>query len=307
VLGADLGRRVVRNGLCAYAVFQHFGNCPEDFDPEGERPGNRLLAQLSGWTGASAEGRDASIERLLGVPARGAALQHTGPEAVRWSYELRGPDYQVVALDTRTRRAFHGPRVSLMSEDDLSARLPSEGAPPLTLVLSPAPVINLGVVEGIQQIAALLGRAVQIDDEAWSHSPSYEHLLDRLFALRQVVVLSGDVHYGLCASSYAARGASGCVVNLVSSALRNSSLKQGAAPPPLEQLRVPRARQSRSGTDVYMPSLVFHSQLADLQLGPGGKVTHTTWYRTGGGEDRQRTQELLLSCAPRRRGPRRPA
>ncbi|MCA9547586.1 MAG: hypothetical protein KC613_24455, partial [Myxococcales bacterium] len=63
-LSTDLGRRVIRNGLAAYALFQHWGNRPEDF--EGQGPGAALLALLDGVDGGVDEARLAELDRLLG-------------------------------------------------------------------------------------------------------------------------------------------------------------------------------------------------------------------------------------------------
>ena len=48
MLGKPLGRRIVCNALCAYAVFQAWGNDPDQFE---DGPGRALLSTLSSWRG----------------------------------------------------------------------------------------------------------------------------------------------------------------------------------------------------------------------------------------------------------------
>ncbi|MEZ4466375.1 MAG: hypothetical protein R3F43_18455 [bacterium] len=57
-----LGRRVVRNALAAYAVFQHWGNVPREFS--GGRPGAEVLKALAGGAGA---GAPEALDEVLGA------------------------------------------------------------------------------------------------------------------------------------------------------------------------------------------------------------------------------------------------
>ncbi|NJQ98859.1 MAG: hypothetical protein HC784_17505 [Hydrococcus sp. CSU_1_8] len=68
VLGKPLGRRVVRNALLAYAIFQGWGNTPEQFQ-EGQS-GAKLLKAARDWSVSAGEDEKAgeAIARYLGLP-----------------------------------------------------------------------------------------------------------------------------------------------------------------------------------------------------------------------------------------------
>lgn len=226
VLASWLGRKIVRNGLAAYLVFQHWGNDPAACAPG--TPGGRALELLDGWTGEAATMRE--LDRLLPVPERGAALDAPDPGRIDWSWRWAGPGYQVVALDTRTRRAFDKGKTSLMSVADLEAAL---SAPPdglrFSLILSAAPVLGVALLEWVQKKAARLGWGLKLDDEPWGHSGSYRRLLELLLARSPALVLSGDVHFGFGASLFDKKQPETRVVSLTSSALKNRSGKLARA------------------------------------------------------------------------------
>jgi hypothetical protein len=74
VYGSPFGRRVVQNGLVAYALCQAWGNTPEQFEGSGSDPpaGLQLLQLLDKGTAQSYEqnsehGPQTSIQRLVGV------------------------------------------------------------------------------------------------------------------------------------------------------------------------------------------------------------------------------------------------
>lgn len=120
----ELGPRVLRNGLSAYAIFQHWGNAPADFgrDEPGDHRnltshGVRLLDMWSvaaGTTGVlpptlAAEPRVA--DRLLGIDVQPSPIPAPGtPRAgfarFRWDYAITFPTHRLIALDTRTWRSF---------------------------------------------------------------------------------------------------------------------------------------------------------------------------------------------------------
>ncbi|MCB9550896.1 MAG: hypothetical protein H6705_03235 [Myxococcales bacterium] len=77
VMGGGYGRRVVRNGLLAYAVFQHWGNDPAAF---AAGAGAGLLAALeTGWRGASGDrAAVAAVEERLGMVAEAGIWRGRG-------------------------------------------------------------------------------------------------------------------------------------------------------------------------------------------------------------------------------------
>jgi hypothetical protein len=219
VLGAPLGRRILRNGLAAYAVFQHWGNDPDQF--AANQPGGKVLALLDRWDG---RGDATALERLLPVPSNGSLLASPAPTCVDWSWRWVGPSYEVIALDTRTKREFVGAKTSLLStthiEEALEHKDPSSR---FTILISAAPILGVRLLEWMQRMAIHLSLGLKVDAESWSQGPSFQHLIPRLLKHSPVLVLSGDVHFGFGSSLFDKKTPEIRIVNLVSSSLKNSS------------------------------------------------------------------------------------
>ncbi|WNG48188.1 metallophosphoesterase family protein [Archangium minus] len=249
--GSAMGRRVVQNGLLAYALFQSWGNTPERFAATGEagRIGRELLEHASAWSGTE-DTHSTEIARLLGLPttmSSNAPLH--APGALAYHYEVTWPGYQLIVLDTRTRRVFDGgpddPPGLLLDDGSLAEMLvglPDPGPDAVTLVLSPAPVIGVPLIERtVQPLIGRFGKAGRdfVDYEAWGFHPyAFQkflgHLLGPTPVRRHVVTLGGDVHYGYAARvRYSAKapfrragGATeGVIVQLTASALKNQDSK----------------------------------------------------------------------------------
>jgi hypothetical protein len=123
VLAKPLGRRVVQNGLLAYAVFQAWGNTPDQFQ-EGQ-PGGNLLQSATTWSasGGTDESALEEITKLLGLPQMEPdtglpkfrldknvlVLDRDYPDGtlpVEWHYTIRSLKHEVIVLDTRTWRGY---------------------------------------------------------------------------------------------------------------------------------------------------------------------------------------------------------
>ncbi len=209
VYGAPEGRRIITNGLLAYLLFQHWGNVPERFSTTGTPEAN-LLAAVT-WTGSGTSPDSAGVRAALGIPdAVGAAPTElrdiTAAGAVRYDVLLepdRGWPVRIVVLDERTARGYPtatGPAARI-SETAIPEMLPAPptGAPGVaTLVAAPSPVVGFRFVEHmIQPAAALFLGNEPYDFETWTAvGPTFELLLERLSAYGDVVILSGDVHFG---------------------------------------------------------------------------------------------------------------
>ena len=118
VLGKPLGRRIVQNGLLAYAIFQAWGNTPQHFAPG--TGGEKLLQLASRWL--QSEGQDlaakAECDRYLGIPVNNATgLPQLEPDedvvvlardsqTIPWHYTVYGTNHEVIVLDTRTWRGY---------------------------------------------------------------------------------------------------------------------------------------------------------------------------------------------------------
>src|SRR5215510_16102647 len=97
-----LGRRIVRNGLLSYAIFQAWGNTPDRFAPG--QPGDDLLTAARGWVAAQGVNPNIGkqIETLVGVPGTlsasgelsglfftesGGLSQLAIKDSLRWHYQ----------------------------------------------------------------------------------------------------------------------------------------------------------------------------------------------------------------------------
>ncbi len=182
--GSSLGRSMVRNMLCAYALFQHWGNDPIAFrDPL--KPPFKLL-----WM----------IQRLFFVVSKTSPpkatdplprLRVTGPEPtlraeldtlldlrrpdapptpsdkrMTWHYRWRGAQHDLLALDSRTWRSYlaesdgeigqpasDNASAALISDESLVMQIPDTPEPGsiVTLVIAPAPFLGMPVAENIVQ------------------------------------------------------------------------------------------------------------------------------------------------------------
>jgi hypothetical protein len=116
--GSEIGVRVVQNALVAYAICQHWGNAPEQFDDApgvdvtADPPGLALLRLLQGGTAEDYARASEAICRRVGVHTETAiatrpdnGLFHE-PDAIPYHYTVEGRGHQVIFTDTRTWRSF---------------------------------------------------------------------------------------------------------------------------------------------------------------------------------------------------------
>jgi hypothetical protein len=122
------GRRLMRNALCAYAVFQHWGNDPNAFatghgrtildgvDVSVSRDGvDEDPPRLPTTPAIGLENQETDLDAVLDVGARPAEHVATGPR-MRWDYQIVFPSHRLLALDTRTWREFPGTIAQLGSD-----------------------------------------------------------------------------------------------------------------------------------------------------------------------------------------------
>ncbi len=224
VYGNTQGRRLVANGLLAYLVFQHWGNVPDRFTAAGSEEQLALAAAtfVLPNAGSAPSPIDAALETRLGIPGTQAMPVPdpvpAGGYAVRdllsgIRYDVRlgptdGYPLRVVILDERTAR--------FIAEDDApsgrvaAAALDLEWPAPQgteadtpTLLVAPAPVLGLSLIEHVVQplLGLREGGAEEFDFESWSAlGVTFQHLLERINAWKRVVILSGDVHFGYAAT-----------------------------------------------------------------------------------------------------------
>ena len=99
VLGNELGRRIVRNGLLAYALFQAWGNTPDQFE---EPHGTALLEAMDTWRGDELDRQPALIAQSIGLPDafNGSGELQRSEQALHWHYTFSAPRYHLIVLDT---------------------------------------------------------------------------------------------------------------------------------------------------------------------------------------------------------------
>ncbi len=252
VFGAELGKRVMQNGLIAFALCQAWGNTPERFqsnDPTQPSPGSQLLNLVERWRARvkdidadAAEQRDIErqLRRHLGIPNNTSELNALKtervlpdfPEKIFWSYTVQGNNYQTLVLDTRTWRAFpplnqaypankiNAP--ALLSLAGFSKQFAEISADKeLTFVISPPPVIMVPWIAWIKNhyfVSSEKG-----DQEDWElQAETVQQLLAKLAEQQRVVFLCGDVHHGFTSRIRYTQAAKDAVfANFTSSPLKN--------------------------------------------------------------------------------------
>ncbi|MDP1678660.1 MAG: hypothetical protein Q8L02_00795 [Candidatus Nitrotoga sp.] len=235
VYGSILGRRIIGNGLSAYAIFQGWGN-----DPLGEfatnKPGNQLLSALEiiGRLNGATYNESNETYKLARTLMR--VIPESTVIGVTWDYSFELGDYRVIALDTRTRRDItHEGQIDLMPISELDRQITNRTitTKTLSLILSPAPVIGLPFHERILLETAGERFSKVVDREPWwtSKRPeAFEALLDRLSLLERVIILTGDVHFASTSTirywnDRPGRVARAAIVQLCSSGLKNEDWK----------------------------------------------------------------------------------
>ena len=233
VLGKPLGKRVVQNGLLAYAVFQAWGNTPDQFQ-EGQSGGNLLkAAQIWSASAGTDESASEEIAKCLGLPQMEPEtnlpkfrldedvfiLDRDYPDGtlpVEWHYTVSSLKHEVIVLDTRTWRGYPqcdrgdiappmllSPTAferQLQKPLEISDRLKqtSNSEIEITFVVIPTNLVSLRIIDVVQQWDLEKGDVFNSDvGDAWNfHEAALSKLLAELFKRRQqVVVLSGDIHY----------------------------------------------------------------------------------------------------------------
>jgi hypothetical protein len=232
VLGKPMGRQVVQNGLLAYALFQAWGNTPEQFQPG--QPGGMLLEAASRWSAATGrdESASAAVGRHLGLPQTDdkthlpkfksdrhvLILDRNSSEGnlpLAWHYTVRSHRHEVLVLDTRTWRGYPEDeedvappmllsptafkqqiQASLKHTDELTQTHGSEIE--ITFIVLPTNVVSLRIIDLAQRLELETGNVFHSDvGDAWNlNEVGISQLLAELFKRRQqVIVLSGDIHF----------------------------------------------------------------------------------------------------------------
>jgi len=227
VLSKSLGKRSVQNGMLSYALFQGWGNTPQQFESGA---GRTLLQATKTWS--ASQGTDTTAEstiaQCLGLPdcdAEGLprfrqdgnvlVLDH-GESAIEWHYSVRTRCYEVIVLDTRTWRGYPAdqptnapPMLLSPTAFDRQLRQPMQQTDRLkqqgksqviaTLVVAPTNLVSLEAIDWVQHWNLKQGKTFHNDvGDAWNiNKYAFSKLLNTLFEQRdRIIILSGDIHYG---------------------------------------------------------------------------------------------------------------
>jgi hypothetical protein len=246
----NLGRRVVVNGLAAYAVCQAWGNTPTAFDTGA---GAALLSSATAFaqTEASIDIIAPYVVPPAASPMRADGVLTQAPNPISWHFALNLRAFSILFLDGRTKRMCPGNIAApiLVAPSFMSEQIGRAAVSSLFVVVAPGPVIGLERIEWLQQLIAGSDRAgrLSLDFEAWAfarqgipsllgelanHAP-INYPADR--HQQRVVFLSGDVHYSSsiralyrATTSFGAtdgKAADVAIAQLTSSSLRNQEFK----------------------------------------------------------------------------------
>ena len=175
-------KRIIGNALIGYLLCQGWGNAPDNFSAE-------LIDQVrEALDDDLPEPQDLLIERLTTLR--------------KWHYILETTP-KLVVLDTRTQRWWcqHGKNApsGLLDEaalDELQDVLLDQDA---VILVSPAPIFGVKLIEVVQRVFSWLGYALTVDAENWMGHRQAAHKILAIFknprTPHHFVILSGDVHY----------------------------------------------------------------------------------------------------------------
>lgn len=184
--GHPFSRRIIGNALLAYLLCQGWGNQPDVFA--------ELLSQTQALaTQVKGNHLDAGLQDdLLAALLK---FQH-------WHYVLPTTPALVV-LDTRTRRwrsEFTLKQPSGLLDWEALSELQQELLDhPCAIIVSPAPVFGVKLIETVQKVFSWCGYPLLVDAENWMAHRGAAQVILNIFRHSRTpgnyVILSGDVHY----------------------------------------------------------------------------------------------------------------
>ena len=188
VLRLPAGKRIIANGLAAYAAFQAWGNDPAHFP----------MALLETISKRMKDGPDTNGKLPDGAAFDSAMLRHP-----TWTYDTHSSP-PVVVPDSRTQRGSTSakPRggVALLQPaavSDIASRLAAGGrSRPQVIVMATPPFVPAKFA-WLQTLSPLAN-----DDEGFAgNAAGWTDLLEMFLTVgaKPLVILSGDVHFGFIA------------------------------------------------------------------------------------------------------------
>ncbi|WP_445767083.1 alkaline phosphatase family protein [Rheinheimera sp.] len=178
----DFSRRIIGNALIGYLLCQGWGNTPQRFTPE-------LLKQVEhAFADSGSEKHQQLITELLRFN--------------QWHYQWP-TEPPLLVLDTRTRRwrseVDIGKPSGLLDWEAITELQQDLIGHDAVVLVSPAPVFGVKLIEGIQKLFSFIGKPLLVDAENWMAHRGTAYALMNLFrhpkTPKHFVILSGDVHY----------------------------------------------------------------------------------------------------------------
>ncbi|GAA6205000.1 alkaline phosphatase family protein [Thalassotalea sp. SU-HH00458] len=179
--GHPFSKRIIGNSLISYWLCQGWGNAPKKFTELNEQCDNF-------FTDEGIQQHADLIEKLF--------------DWQQWHYSL-ATSPKVVVLDTRTQRWRSESRSSkpsgLMDWEALSELQQELINEPKVILVSPAPIYGVKMIETIQRIFTFFGQPLMVDAENWmAHAGTANVMLNIFRHVKtppEFIILSGDVHY----------------------------------------------------------------------------------------------------------------
>ncbi|GHE99996.1 alkaline phosphatase family protein [Thalassotalea profundi] len=174
-------KRIIGNALIGYYFCQGWGNAPDNFSHIEKEVAEHFSEQ--GY-----QEQDGLINILL--------------EWQQWHYSL-ATFPKVIVLDTRTRRwrseSRAGKPSGLMDWEALTELQQELIGETNVILVSPAPIYGVKLIEAIQRIFIFLGKPLMVDAENWMAHKGTANVILNIFRHQKTppnfIILSGDVHY----------------------------------------------------------------------------------------------------------------
>ena len=179
--GNPFSKRIIGNTLIGYWLCQGWGNAPEKF--------NSLTTDIERrFTAQGLVEQDTLIDELIAWN--------------QWHYHLNTSP-KVVVLDTRTQRWRSESKANkpsgLMDWESLSNLQQELIGQPSVIMVSPAPIYGVKLIEVIQRIFTFFGQPLMVDAENWMAHKGTANVILNIFQHPKTppnfIILSGDVHY----------------------------------------------------------------------------------------------------------------
>lgn len=180
--GHPFSRRIIGNAMLAYALCQAWGNTPDMFD-------DSIMSLIKSWSEApEGDAQDLVIDELMRFDS--------------WHYSL-DTEPKVLVMDTRTRRwrsESNLKKPSGLLDWEALSELQNELLDQESVILiSPAPIFGVKLIEAVQKIFTYCGKPLLVDAENWMAHKGTANVILNIFGHtktpKHFVILSGDVHY----------------------------------------------------------------------------------------------------------------